>query len=409
MDRGLRIAVVNRFAPPDAAVTGRAALGLAQALRAALPRAVVRLYATTATYDAPAAPAPGTTALASGVEIHRVAGREGDGRGLARLVAGLRDGQRLARVAAAWADVVISLTDPPLLAVWLAAARLRRPFRWAEWTMDLYPEAFAAAGLVRAQSPLLRALRRVLAAGRPDLYLALGAQQREAVLARRAAGATPAFLLPCGVVPAGTAPGPVPAWKRAAGGRAVLAYAGNLGAAHGGAGLVRLVRLADPARFAFVLALHGSGADAVRARLADAPHVAFVPRLEHAELLHADVHIASLRPEWSHVCVPSKAVSSLCLGRPVLFMGGPESDIWHLVHRAGWCVPALPGGDADAAALARALDEIADPELLARRTATARLRGEALRRLEQGTVRELVRWCAAVAAPAAGRLGEAAA
>jgi hypothetical protein len=168
--------------------------------------------------------------------------------------------------------------------------------------------------------------------------------------------------------------------------------------------------MADPARFALVLALYGSGAEAVRARLQDAPHVTWAERLGHDELLHADVHLASLRPEWSHVCVPSKAVSSICLGRPVLFVGAPESDVWHLTHRAGWCVTALPGGDADPDELARALAEIAEPELLARRTATARLRGDALRRLKAGTLEQLASWCAGAAPlPAGGTFREEAA
>jgi hypothetical protein len=400
----LRIAVVNRFAPPDAAITGRAAQELAQALQAALPAAEVRLYATTATYDgSETAPAPEST-----VPIHRVPGSEGRA-GLARLKASLQDGRRLAGAATRWANVVISLTDPPLLSFWLGAARLRRTFRWAEWTMDLYPEAFAAAGLVRDGHPLLQAIRRVLAVRRPDLYVALGAQQREAVLAWRRAK-EPAYLLPCGIVPLGEARSPVPAWKAAAGGRTVLAYAGNVGEAHCVEGLIRLARMADPARFALVLALYGSGAEAVRARLQDAPHVTWAERLGHDELLHADVHLASLRPEWSHVCVPSKAVSSICLGRPVLFVGAPESDVWHLTHRAGWCVTALPGGDADPDELARALAEIAEPELLARRTATARLRGDALRRLKAGTLEQLASWCAGAAPlPAGGTFREEAA
>lgn len=404
MEGRLRIAVVNRFAPPDEAITGKAALALARSLQAALPAAEVRLYATTAAYGAAA---PGSAG--ADIPIHRVPGSEGTG-GLARLKASLLDGRRLARAAGGWADIVVSLTDPPLLSLWLGAARLRRRFRWAEWAMDLYPEAFAAAGLAHADGPALKALRLLQRFCRPDLWLALGAQQRDAIRAWRRAPATPAWLLPCGIVPAPGPLGPPPAWKAAAGGRVVLAYAGNVGEAHGAEALARLVAMADPERFAFVLALYGAHAAPLRARLAGLPHVTLAQRLGHDELRHADVHIASLRPEWSHVCVPSKAVTSLCLGRPVLFMGAPESDIWHLAHGAGWCVAARPGGDADPEGLARALAEIADPGTLARRTATAHLRAEALRRLETDSLARLVAWCAAAEpAPAAGRLREAAA
>ena len=47
-----RIAIVNRFAPPDDAPTATAAAELAQDLAAALPHATITLYATNARYNA---------------------------------------------------------------------------------------------------------------------------------------------------------------------------------------------------------------------------------------------------------------------------------------------------------------------------------------------------------------------
>jgi hypothetical protein len=52
------------------------------------------------------------------------------------------------RAAAGDIDVVLSCTDPPLLPWWLGA-RLPADRHWVEWSMDLYPDAVAAAlGLV---------------------------------------------------------------------------------------------------------------------------------------------------------------------------------------------------------------------------------------------------------------------
>src|SRR3546814_9497641 len=48
----------------------------------------------------------------------------------------LIDGRRLAARACAWADAVISLTDPPLQGIWMGRTARRRRVRWAEWTMD---------------------------------------------------------------------------------------------------------------------------------------------------------------------------------------------------------------------------------------------------------------------------------
>jgi len=52
----------------------------------------------------------------------------------------------------------------------------------------------------------------------------------------------------------------------------------------------------------------------------------------------ADIHMASLRPEWTGAVVPSKFFGSLAAGRPVLFAGSPSSSIalWIHNHKVGW-------------------------------------------------------------------------
>jgi hypothetical protein len=397
MTSGPKIAIINRFAPPDPAITGASALELAEVLQEALPQAVVRLFATTSNYGSGVArsTSPGTR-----VDIHRLKGARGK-QGIARLYASLLDGWRLANAATRWADIVISLTDPPLLASWLGGARLLRRFRWAEWTMDMFPEAFAAAGMANARGLLVRGLRQQLSLSRPDLYLALGSRQRDAVLAWRKAN-EPSLVLPCGIVPPMAPETPAPPWK-ANEQRVILAYAGNIGEAHCAAALVRLVRLADPNRFAFVMALYGNQADYVKAALAETPHVTWTDRLNHTELVHADVHLASLRPEWSHVCVPSKAVSSICLGRPVLFIGARSSDTWDLTDGAGWCVPVVGKDDAEPETLQRVLLEVGDPAILAGRKRAATVRGDELRRLQRDAFQQLIGWCHE--APARGGAG----
>ena len=387
MTSGLKIAVINRFAPPEPAITGTSALELAEVLQGALPHATVRVFATTGNYGSGVR---GSTSCETTVDVRRLKSAPGK-LGLARLQASLLDGWRLANAATTWANVVISLTDPPLLALWLGAARLRRRFRWAEWTMDIFPEAFAAAGIVDAKSLLVRGLRQQLSLSRPDLYITLGARQRDALLVWRKAN-EPSLILPCGIVPPIEAQTPIPLWK-ANEQRTILAYAGNIGEAHCATALVQLVRLADPARFAFVMALYGAQAEYVQTALANEPHVIWTQHLNHAELVHADVHVASLRANWSHLCVPSKAVSSICLGRPVLFIGARNSDIWDLAHGAGWCIPVSGKNDADPKTLHRALLEISDPSILTRHKRNASMRGEALRRFQQNSLQQLIRWC----------------
>ncbi|MFN3311823.1 MAG: hypothetical protein ACK40R_08995, partial [Thermomonas sp.] len=90
----------------------------------------------------------------------------------------------------------------------------------------------------------------------------------------------------------------------------------------------------------------------------------------------------------------SKAITALCLGRPILFFGSAESDAWGWAAGGGWLVEEKPDGGWDAAAQAAALAEIGDPAALARRTALAQQAGEALRQAEAAGVAALAGWLA---------------
>lgn len=60
-------------------------------------------------------------------------------------------------------------------------------------------------------------------------------------------------------------------------------------------------------------------------------------RLE-ARLSAADIHIVSLREEWTGAVVPSKFFGALAAGRPVLFAGSSRSSVarWIREYRVGW-------------------------------------------------------------------------
>ncbi|MFN4090861.1 MAG: hypothetical protein ACK4QW_17710 [Alphaproteobacteria bacterium] len=355
----MRIALVNRFCPPDPAPTGRAMADLAVDLAAMLPGATIRLFTTCGSYRDGETHPP--RALA-GVVVTRIpAARLGRGRP-ARLAAGLIDGRRLATLACGWADTVISLTDPPLQGIWMGREARRRGVRWAEWTMDLYPEAFVAAGLAGVKNPFVRALARRMRRLPPDLDICLGPAQLDHV--RRLRGERPGIVLPAGL--SDPAPLEPPSWRLRED-RTVLAYAGNLGEAHSAETVARLIERAPPTRYLFLMAPHGARANMLRQRIGGAPHIVWRDRLGAADLDHADVHIVSLPPQWLHVCVPSKALSAISRGRPILFLGPSDSDSCRFAGEAVWHVPE-PASDA---AIDAALAAVADPAARAAATEAA--------------------------------------
>jgi glycosyltransferase involved in cell wall biosynthesis len=121
-----------------------------------------------------------------------------------------------------------------------------------------------------------------------------------------------------------------------------LLYSGSFGRAHDFKLTLKLARLmADKAGFAY--GVRGSRLNelkkAVTLEDANIRFVDFAPteRLS-ARLSAPDVHVVSLRPEWTGIVVPSKFFGALAAGRPILFEGSSDSSLarWILEYKVGW-------------------------------------------------------------------------
>ena len=380
----MKVAFLNNYYPPDAAITGQSLAELISYLRERAPGLEMRVYAGAAPYGIGE-----KSAAITDVEVVRIgAARRSKGK-LGRLMQSISVGRRMARDALAWADVVVSLTDPPLVGLWIGRqrARTKRPVRWIEWTMDLFPEAFAAAKLVRKSNPIYRLISASLSRNASDAYICLGEQQSKALEHMRSVK-RPTVVLPSGIVDAPAESQSTPAWRRSEH-RIVILYAGNLGEAHCPYFLPALLEAADPNRFAFLFALHGVHAAGIRERLRDKTNIHWADRVTDAELAHADVHAASLHPDWTHTCVPSKAVTTICLGRPLLFAGDPGSDTITMLDRAAWTLSVPRDGKYDLSRIRSILDEIADSENRAGKTREAKLLADTLRAIKERSLKEI--------------------
>lgn len=262
-------------------------------------------------------------------------------------------------------DVVLIGTDPILsvLTAW-AWKRLRPQVRIAHWAFDLYPEAAIADGRLREGSFLARLLRAVLkrAYGSCDLIADIGPCMRERIDRYRPA-AERATLPPWALVQPTEIPEPDPETRRRLFGDARLAllYSGNLGRAHSFEPFLELARALESDGVHLVFAVRGERArDLERALRSGPANVSLAPFAREEDLARhlaaADVRLASLRPEWSGLVVPSKFFGSLAMGRPVLFAGARSSAIarWIEEHRAGWIAD-----EASRPALNRVLAELA--------------------------------------------------
>ncbi len=254
---------------------------------------------------------------------------------LLRFVAFLYDGYMLAQKAKQFdGNFVICTTSPPLLPMWAGLLWSKR-VNWALWTFDLFPEGFHVTRFIGKNNPLYRLAHWATYHNSPDLLLALG--KRQAAFVQKAYGREiPTLVLPCGVffekkeweIPPDWHD-PVYTW---------FGYCGNVGDPHNPEFIKAAIDHIDPIRQRLVLALYGNRAAELKAYAQGKPGVVLVNRVPREQLHFIDVHLVTLRAEWTHIAVPSKAVSAVFMGGSILFCGNHDSDNWHMLQDAGWLI-----------------------------------------------------------------------
>ena len=244
-------------------------------------------------------------------------------------------------------DVLLIGTDPILSVLVAAFWRLtRRGVRIAHWGFDLYPETPVADGMLRSNSLLVRGMKAALRIAYRccDLIADLGGCMRER-LQEYDHGARSATLVPWALVEPSTPPAPDPPTRSELFGDARLAllYSGNFGRAHGYTEFLELAREIRGDSISMCFAVRGNRADQLRREVTTADcnirFAGFAPESELEKRLGAaDIHLVSLRPEWTGVVVPSKFFGSLASGRPVIFAGDRRSAIaqWIQDFGIGW-------------------------------------------------------------------------
>jgi colanic acid biosynthesis glycosyl transferase WcaI len=244
-------------------------------------------------------------------------------------------------------DIVLVGTDPILsVLVALPLKWLRPEIKIAHWAFDLYPEAAIADGLVNRSGKMVRALTALLrrAYGRCDLIADLGVCMRGRL---GAYGSTAArqTIVPWALAEdfAPTAPEPELRGRLFGDAKLALLYSGNLGRAHAYREFLDLARPLAGTGIEFRWSVRGNAVDQLRSEIRETDTnvgmLGFVPESELARhLAAADIHLVSLKPEWSGVVVPSKFFGSLAAGRPVLFAGPEDSCVayWIREYRVGW-------------------------------------------------------------------------
>ena len=273
-------------------------------------------------------------------------------------------------------DVVIAMTDPPMLSIVASIITKLRGARLINWLQDLFPEVAEAldvgGGLGSLAFRPLRWLRNA-SLRHATLNVAIGD-----LMAERLAqfGIEPQCIQ---VIPNWAdcdAIAPVEShantlridWNLSQ--RFVVGYSGNLGRAHDIETLLQAISATNDSNgqvsqdyWIQWLFIGGGRLFEDLRREAEARNLGAIdfqpyqPRERLSQSLSAaDVHIVSLRPELEGFIVPSKFYGVAAAGRPTLFIGAEDGEIARLIERHACGMTVRMG---DGAGLAAAITTLA--------------------------------------------------
>ncbi|MGE0040488.1 MAG: glycosyltransferase family 4 protein [Vicinamibacterales bacterium] len=263
-------------------------------------------------------------------------------------------------------DVVVAMTDPPIIGLVALAARGRR--RFVFYCQDIFPEV--AVLLEDFRSPLvdwlLERLNRAIVR-RADTIIAIGETMQRRLVEGKGADPSRIRVVHNWADTRAIVPSPKDNPFAAAHGlvdRFVVLHAGNIGLSQNldvvmDAAAVLSHR--DDVVFLFVGDGNRRRALEAAATARGLTNVRFLPYQPREALrwtyASADVCLVSLRPGLAGVIVPSKLYPILAAGRPCLAAVEPASEPAAVIEQYGCGVRVPPG---DAQALAAAVERLAD-------------------------------------------------
>ena len=279
-------------------------------------------------------------------------------------------------LAAAWQcmtlrrhDVVICFTTPPFIALVGVLLKRLKGSALFYWTMDLYPDVAAAAGVMRRGSMAWKILQSIdrVCLRQSDRVVVLGDCMKAAAIAK---GAPPAAVR---VVSVWSGAEEFPKRKRSEnplrsswdiGDRFTLLYVGNFGIGHDMeaiAGAVERLKDQDEIRWLFIGEGKSKSLLESRIQACCAKNVIFAGYQSREQLPAVldvgDAHLVSLLPGWEGLILPSKFFSVLAASKPALWIGPSTTECVNII-RANRC--GLESSAADSNGLVENIKRLMD-------------------------------------------------
>ena len=321
--------IINRHYPPNPGITGESAWDLAKYL---IEKHGIKVHIINVNSSDDGG---GELRQPVGV-IHSLSSVYAGKNKFLRQISGFLEGYLLIQKAKKINDTapIICMTSPPLLPFW--ASMFLRQRNWALWSMDLFPEAFVAIGMVTEKNIVYRWILEKTYQNPPQKLIALGRKQA-AVLQEKYKMQMNPIILPCGVIFHQTYEKESPSWRKADE-KIYFGYCGNLNDAHNEGFLIEFIKAFNPEKHHLILALYGKKAKKMIDFAQNRAGITILPNVPRSQLNFIDVHLVSLLAKYTHLMIPSKAVSAVAAGGAILFCGSQESDNWDMLQEAAWLI-----------------------------------------------------------------------
>lgn len=343
----MKITIANKHCIPTNAITGRSAAELILELSATTERIFV--VSVNSEYKG------GVSGLQYPIELKhklcdkKISAGSASNRKLDRLFYSLIENLKIARLVASETEgVIISMTDPPMLPYLMQAVARWRRRKWIYWSMDLYPQAFFAYFGWQQFGVIFKWVERFLFRLKPDAIIALGPKQAS-YLKETYRLNCPIFIIPCGIINNYSFDKnfySIPDWRKDARDE-VFGYIGNLGEGHDHLMVLKIIRALNREKKNVLLSVYGSKAKQLLDLVKNLSYVKCVDRVLENELQYIDVHIVTLRKMWTHICLPSKAISAVCSGSACIIAASKDGDLYFLLNEAAWWVDPDCSTDSD--------------------------------------------------------------
>jgi glycosyltransferase involved in cell wall biosynthesis len=336
----LSVLFINRVYPPGDGATGQLLLDLSRIL---VRRGHHVTIVTSQTADSPAPTEPSDGVQVERVRVLRLTRTSHWRRALSYLSVYPALLWRVLRLPRA--DIVVTMTDPPLLVSLGPILKWIKRCRLVHWAQDVYPEVAEELGVLPKGGGVARLCTALStwAAHRNEKIIAVGRCMKDRLIQR---GLCPEKIH---VIPNWTHQAPVPGAdtnlfreQHQLQNRWVVMYSGNLGLAHPFEAILdaatRLKSVQPEILFLFV----GSGPrlaevrQQVQSRSLD--NVQFLPQQPAEKLGHslgaADLHLACMHEHLCGLVVPSKVYGILGAGKPCIFLGPRDCEAARLIETA---------------------------------------------------------------------------